>query len=119
MNPGPRKGGAFFDVDGTLVRTNIVHAFAYYAWNQATPWRSLKKVARTMASVPLFWAIDQYSRKTFNDVFYLSYRGQSEDRMHVLSDEMFEEVLRPAIFPGAYDLVREAKAAGLRTVLVS
>ena len=31
----PRRA-AFFDVDGTLVRTNIVHAFAFYAMNQAS-----------------------------------------------------------------------------------
>src|SRR5215831_13143315 len=110
---------AFFDVDGTLVRTNIVHAFAYYAYNQSTPWRTLKSVAKTLASVPLFWALDQYSRKTFNDFFYLYYRGQSEDRLRFLAEEMFEEVLRPAIFPGAPDLLRECRRAGLRTVLVS
>src|SRR5689334_12921035 len=119
MPSGAAQAAAFFDVDGTLVKTNIVHAFAYYAWNQATPWRSLKKVVKTMASVPLFWALDHYSRKSFNDFFYLYYKGQSEDRMRVLSDEMFDEVLMPAIFPGAYDLIREVKRAGLRTVLVS
>src|SRR5437879_1270935 len=107
----PPAGAAFYDVDGTLVHTNIVHTFGYYAWNQATPWRSLRKAVQTIASVPLFWALDQYSRKSFNDFFYRYYEGQSEDRMHVLAEETFEEVLRPAIFPGAYDLVRESKRA--------
>ncbi len=32
---GPSRA-AFFDVDGTLVRTNIVHAFGFYAMNQGT-----------------------------------------------------------------------------------
>ena len=27
---------AFYDVDGTLVRTNIVHAYAYYAMNRGS-----------------------------------------------------------------------------------
>ena len=31
---------AFYDVDGTLIKTNIVHSFAYYALNQPTPLRS-------------------------------------------------------------------------------
>jgi HAD superfamily hydrolase (TIGR01490 family) len=110
---------AFYDVDGTLVRTNVVHAFGYYAWNQATPWRSLRKTAKTLASVPFLWALDQYSRKTFNDFFYRYYEGQSEDRLRVLAEEMFEDVLRPAIFSGAADLIRESRRAGLRTVLVS
>ena len=25
---------AFYDVDGTLVRTNVIHAYAYYAMNE-------------------------------------------------------------------------------------
>src|SRR5438094_373304 len=119
---GPSRtpsAAAFYDVDGTLVRTNIVHAFAYYAMNQATPLRTLAQTAKTLASVPLFWALDHYSRKTFNDFFYLYYKGQSEDRMHFLAEEMFDEVLRPAIFEGAHDLIVESRRAGLRTVLVS
>src|SRR5262245_4333066 len=118
--PNPRPtAAAFYDVDGTLVRTNIVHAFAYYAFNQPTPWRSLKKAAQTLLSVPLFWALDQYSRKTFNDFFYRYYEGQSEDRLHFLAVEMFEEFLKPAMFEGSYDLITESHRAGLRTVLVS
>ena len=29
-----RDSAAFYDVDGTLIRINIVHAFAFYAMNQ-------------------------------------------------------------------------------------
>src|SRR5688572_23944169 len=29
-----RNSAAFYDVDGTLIRTNIVHAFAFYAQRQ-------------------------------------------------------------------------------------
>src|SRR5437016_4897507 len=32
---------AFYDLDGTLVRTNLVHAFAYNARNQQGLWRSV------------------------------------------------------------------------------
>ena len=30
------KGASFYDVDGTLIKTNIVHAFAWYAKHQPT-----------------------------------------------------------------------------------
>ena len=40
MVSGPRLAmsakAAFYDVDGTLVRTNIVHTYAYYAMNRGS-----------------------------------------------------------------------------------
>jgi len=108
---------AFFDVDGTLVRTNIVHAFAFYAMNQGTIFGTAWNTARTLASLPFLWAADQVNRKVFNEAFYAFYRGQSEDRLVVLSGELFEKVLRPAIYPGAAKLIEEARRAGCRIVL--
>jgi HAD superfamily hydrolase (TIGR01490 family) len=114
----PAEGkAAFFDVDGTLVRTNIVHAFAFYAMNQGTIFGTAWNTARTVASLPLLWAADQVNRKLFNEVFYAFYRGQSEDRLVVLAGELFDQVLRPAIFPGASRLIDEARRAGCRIVL--
>src|SRR5688572_30199191 len=110
---------AFYDLDGTLVRTNLVHAFAYNAKNQQGLWKSVVRTATTLASVPLFVAADRYSRRMFNDVFFRRYRGESEDRLRYLADELFESVIKPSIFPGAYELVAKARELGLRQVLVT
>src|SRR5512133_2792519 len=113
------RRAAFFDVDGTLVRTNIVHAFAFYAMNQGsilgTAWQTL----RTVASIPMFVATDRLDRKLFNEVFYRYYSGQSEDRLETLAEELFADVLRPAIFVGTPRLIEEARRAGCRIVLVT
>jgi HAD superfamily hydrolase (TIGR01490 family) len=108
---------AFFDVDGTLVRTNIVHAFAFYAVNQGSIFGTAFQTARTVLSLPLWWAVDQVNRKTFNELFYRVYAGQTEDRLLTLSEELFEEVLRPAILPGTLALLEQARRAGCRIVL--
>lgn len=110
---------AFFDVDGTLVRTNIVHAFAFYALNQGSIFGTALRTARTVAGVPFYWVLDKVNRKTFNEVFYASYKGISEDRLEVLAEELFEEVLRPAIHPGTPRLLAQARRAGCRIVLVT
>jgi HAD superfamily hydrolase (TIGR01490 family) len=110
---------AFFDVDGTLVRTNIVHAFAYYAMNQGTILGTAWKTAKTMLSIPVFMATDRLDRKTFNELFYSYYEGQSEDRLETLADELFEDVLKPAIYAGSRRLVEESRRAGCRIVFVS
>jgi len=110
---------AFFDVDGTLVRTNIVHALAFYAVNQGSLFGTAWQAARTVASLPLFWAADQVNRKAFNELFYRYYRGQTEDRLLTLSDELFESGLKPAVYPGSPALIAQARRAGCRIVLVT
>jgi HAD superfamily hydrolase (TIGR01490 family) len=110
---------AFYDLDGTLVRTNLVHAFAYNARNQQGLLASLVRTFTTAVSVPMFAAADFYSRKLFNDVFFRRYKGESEDRLRYLADELFENVIRPSIFPGAYELIDKSKRLGLRQVLVT
>ena len=110
---------AFYDVDGTLIDANIVHTFSYYAWNQPTLTGSIVKTARTLASLPLFFIADKLSRKAFNELFYRYYAGMSEDRLVVLAEEMFEDVIKPRIFPRAKDLIEESRRAGCRQVLLS
>ena len=110
---------AFYDLDGTLVRTNLVHVFGYNARNQQGLWNSVVRTATTMASVPLFAAADFYSRRLFNDLFFKRYKGESEDRLRYLSEELFENILKPSIFPGAYELIDKSKRLGLRQVLVT
>src|SRR5262249_37190812 len=86
--PAPlERRAAFYDVDGTLIRTNIVHAFAWYAKNQPTLTGSLKKTAKTALSIPLFLAADKLSRKLFNRLFYQYYAGEPRDRLVMLAEE--------------------------------
>ncbi len=110
---------AFYDVDGTLIKTNIVHAFAWYAMHQPTLLGSLRQTASTVVSIPFFLAADKVSRKLFNEVFYTYYKGQTEDRLVALSEELFEDVLKPSIFPKAPGLIEESRRAGCRQVIVS
>jgi HAD superfamily hydrolase (TIGR01490 family) len=110
---------AFYDVDGTLIKTNIVHAFAWYARNQPTLLGSLKKSAKTALSIPMFMVADKLSRKIFNQMFYGYYKGEPKDRLTVLAEDLFEDVIKPSIFPRAKDLLAEASRAGLRNVIVS
>ena len=96
----PRMAAAaFYDLDGTLVRTNLVHAFAFTARNQQGLLKSVVKTATTMASVPMFLAADFWNRRLFNDLFFVRYRGESEDRLRAMAQELFDTVLKPSIFP--------------------
>jgi HAD superfamily hydrolase (TIGR01490 family) len=110
---------AFYDLDGTLVRTNLVHAFAFTARNQQGLVKSVAKTVYTLASVPMFLAADFWNRRLFNDLFFVRYKGESEDRLRSMAQDLFDTVLKPSIFPGAYELIDKSRQLGLRQVIVT
>ncbi len=117
--PKYKNSAAFYDVDGTLIKINIVHAFAYYAARHPGLIDSARRSVKTALSIPVFWAADKLSRKWFNEIFYRSYEGASEDRLIVLAEELFEDVIKPNIYPRAKALIEDSKRAGIRQVLIS
>ena len=110
---------AFYDLEGTLVSTNLVHTLGFYARNQQGLFRTFRKSASTLLSIPIFAATDQYSRKVFNDIFFKRYKGESEDRLRFFAEELFEDVLKPAVFPGTFELIEKSRSLGLRQVVVT
>src|SRR5260370_16815068 len=112
-------GAAFYDFEGTLVSTNLVHTLGFYARRQQGWMESLKKSATTLLSLPVFAVTDQYSRKVFNELYFKRYKGQSEDRLRYFAQELFEEVIKPAVFPGSYELIEKSRSLGLRQVVIT
>ena len=110
---------AFYDLEGTLVSTNLVHTLGFYARRQQGLLRTLTKSAATVLNLPVFAVTDQYSRKVFNDLFFQRYKGETEDRLRFFADELFETVLKPAVFPGTFELIKKSKSLGLRQVVVT
>ena len=117
--PPPRRWekGAFFDVDGTLISTNVVHAYAYYVLNRGTLFGTAGRLIKGLALAPVYAAANAFNRKVFNELFYRAYRGLSEDRLLELAADLTEKVLMPAVFPGAVDIIDECRRAGCKIVL--
>jgi HAD superfamily hydrolase (TIGR01490 family) len=109
----------YFDVDGTLVRTSLVEPTLYYLVNQGTPVQSALRLSRALFKAPSMAVAEMMDRRMFNELLYSSYAGMSEDRLVVLSEEIWEKVLKKALFPAARSLVDKSLAAGHNVVLVS
>jgi HAD superfamily hydrolase (TIGR01490 family) len=113
------RAAAFYDLEGTLVSTNLVHTLGFYAQRQQGLWQTFRKSAGTLAKLPFFAVTDLYSRNVFNEVFFQSYKGLSEDRLRFFSDDLFEKVLQPAVFDGTFELIETSKKIGLRQVVLT
>ncbi|HKP67740.1 MAG TPA: HAD-IB family hydrolase [Pyrinomonadaceae bacterium] len=113
------KAAAFYDLEGTLVSTNLVHTLGFYARRQQGLWQTARKSVGTLAKLPFFGITDLYSRNVFNEVFFRSYEGFSQDRLRYFSDELFEEVLKPAIYDGTPELIEQGKKIGQRQVVLT
>jgi HAD superfamily hydrolase (TIGR01490 family) len=110
---------SYFDVDGTLVRTNLIHPTLFYMLHQRTPMRSLQKLGRALLRSPqMVWA-ELQDRRLFNEALFTSYEGISQDRLLILADDAFESVLKKAVFPHARDLIARSRDEGHDVVIVS
>ena len=110
---------SYFDVDGTLVSTNLVHPTLFYILNQGTPVQTAMRFGRALLKAPAMGLSELADRRMFNELLYSSYDGMSEDRLVLLAEEVFEKVIRPSIFPAARDLVRKNLDRGNVVVLIS
>ncbi len=114
-----QQSAAFYDMDGTLVSTNLVHSYLFMSMNDVSIPKSIAKTAAGIAKIPAFMAVDQISRIAFNEMLFAGFAGSFEDRLLEFAEDHFQKVLEPNIFPGAYDLVQNARKKGLRQVIVS
>ena len=117
--PNAKKTAAFFDVDGTLLKSTIVH---YYIWiRSAKFWPPLKLMwlIGFLPKIAYYLILDKISRTRFNQVFYRNYRGIDAAEIKGLATEMFETYLRPKIFSEAVSEIQEHKQRRTTIVLVT
>ena len=110
---------SYFDVDGTLVTTNLIHPTLFYMINQPTPLHSFAKLGRALVKAPWMAMAEARDRRLFNELLFTSYEGLSEDRLLSLAEEAFDTVMKPKLYPGAKDLVRTSLDKGHEVILVS
>ncbi|MEZ5352424.1 MAG: HAD family phosphatase [Bryobacteraceae bacterium] len=106
---------AFYDLDGTLVSSNVVHQYLWYVRRQP----SYSRLALLAVSSPLLKLADLFSRRLFNRIFYCQYRGLRREWLDEMAAEMFEQFLAARIYPGAAQLLAANRAEGFRNVLIT
>lgn len=117
---------AFFDVDGTIVSTHIVHQYLFVRKHLTrTHGGWFARVGHPIWMGMFFVRCAQYlyldrvSRTRMNIAFYRNYAGLRADRVRDAAEQCFDRVLKPHLFGDAAGCVAEHLRAGRRVVLVT
>ncbi|HEV3476850.1 MAG TPA: HAD-IB family hydrolase [Rubrobacteraceae bacterium] len=110
---------AIFDVDGTIVGSNVVSYYAWLKMREMPPAFRPLWAAAFLPKIPYYWALDKVSRAHFNRAFYKNYAGWKPARARHLGQESFPGFTLSRIYPGALACLREHKERGHRVVLLS
>lgn len=110
---------AFFDVDGTLMRTNITHYYVHIATRGFSPLRRFLWMLGVGPQAIHYLLLDLVNRGAFNRVFYRNYRGLEAARVRALADEVFATVMQPRLYPAARAAIAAHRTRGERIVLVT
>ena len=110
---------SYFDVDGTLVSSNLIPPTLYYLLHLPTPLHVARTLGRALLRAPAMAWAEWQDRRMFNEALFTVFDGMSEDRLITLADDVFERVLKPKLYKGARDLVQTSIDQGHEVILVS
>ncbi|MDF1604169.1 HAD-IB family hydrolase [Nocardioides sp. YIM 152315] len=110
---------AFFDMDGTLLSSNVIETYLWLRLreqNGAERWGELGRVA---AKVPALVRAERRERSAFLRAVYRQYEGARLADLDAIADEHLADHVLSRLSPDAVRRIREHRAAGHRTVLIT
>jgi HAD superfamily hydrolase (TIGR01490 family) len=115
----PARHFAAFDLENTLIASNVVASHSWLATRRLPADDRLRHVLRTLAEAPSLLALDRRDRSDFLRHFYRRYDKAPVAQLDEDSTEMFSQLLLAKSFPAAIRRVREHRQAGHRTLLIT
>jgi HAD superfamily hydrolase (TIGR01490 family) len=115
----PERQFAAFDLENTLIASNVVASYSWLATRRLPREDRLRYVARTLAEAPSLLALDRRDRSDFLRHFYRRYDKAPIEQLDADATEMFSHLLLAKSFPAAIRRVREHRRLGHRTVLIT
>ena len=115
----PERQLAVFDLENTLIASNVVDSYAWLATRHIGDAERARFVVRTLREAPRLLALDRTDRGDFLRYFYRRYEGAPVDRLEQDSWELFSDLVLTKAFPAGIRRVREHRALGHKTLLIT
>lgn len=115
----PDRQLAVFDLENTLMASNVVDTFTWLASRHLPAAQRAAFVADLLRQAPQLLALDRRDRGDFLRTFYLRYEGAPVAQLEADAWELFYEQLLLRSYPDGIARVREHRRLGHRTLLIT
>jgi fatty acyl-CoA reductase len=110
---------AIFDLENTLIASNVVESYAWLATRHCEGKDRAAIIAGLLAAGPRLLALDRRDRGDILRSFYRRYEGAPADRLRVDGYELWNDLLALRSFPDGLARLRQHRALGHKTVLIT
>jgi len=117
----PRENGALavFDMEGTLLDSNVVESYLWLRLAELPAGSWAEEVLDVARRLPRYLSAERRDRGEFLRAFYRRYEGASVDGISRLMEEQVGELVLRRLSPAAVRRIKEHRAAGHRTILIT
>ncbi len=115
----PDRQLAVFDLENTLIASNVVASYAWLATRRLDTPDRIRLTAKTIREAPTLLSLDRADRSDFLRYFYRRFDNAGVDRLDRDALEMMSDLLITKSFPDGIRRVREHRRLGHRTLLIT
>ena len=115
----PKRHLAVFDLENTLIASNVVNSYAWLATCELDDVDRVRFAVRILAEAPQLLALDRRDRSDFLRYFYRRFSGAPVDIINADCREMLSDLIMVKSFPRGIRRVREHRQAGHLTLLIT
>ncbi|MDQ1663490.1 MAG: alcohol-forming fatty acyl-CoA reductase, partial [Blastococcus sp.] len=110
---------AIFDLDGTIMSTNVVEQYLWARLPELSPARQLAEVGHVLQRLPAWLRAEQRDRGAFLRAVYRRYRGADLGALEEFVDSGLASLILGRVSPEAVRRIREHRGAGHTTILIT
>jgi alcohol-forming fatty acyl-CoA reductase len=110
---------AIFDLDGTIMSTNVIEQYLWARLPELSRTQQLAEVGQVIRRLPSYLRAERRDRGTFLRAVYRRYRGADLAALERFVDTTMASHILNRLSPEAARRIREHRAAGHTTVLIT
>jgi len=110
---------AVFDLDGTIMSTNVVEQYLWARLPELSPLDKLVEVGEVVGRLPGYLLTEQRDRGSFLRAVYRRYRGLDLAELEQRVDTTMSGFILDRVSPEAVRRIEEHRAAGHTTILIT
>ena len=110
---------SLFDMEGTIITSNVVESYVWTKMADLPPDEWPRELVSVFGKIPSYLQIDRRDRGDFLRTFFRRYEGASVEGVERLIDHHVGEFMLQKASPAAIRRIREHRAAGHRTILIT